>query len=70
MEGGQLKVMLQKPGTLPAESEISLEAFEGWMREQTFDYFLGSFLAILEQSGLVKGLHERHPAMGHDEGRA
>ena len=54
-EGGQLKVMLRtKPGTLPAESEISLEAFEGWMRKQTFGYFLGSFLAILEQSGLVK----------------
>lgn len=54
-EGGQLKVMLRtKPGTLPAESEISPDAFEGWMQKQTFGYFLGSFLAILEQSGLVK----------------
>lgn len=55
-EGDQLKVMLRtNPGTLPAGSEISPDAFEGWMQNQTFGYFLWSFLAILQQSGLVKG---------------
>lgn len=54
-EGSQLKVMMRtKPGTLPAETEISQDAFEGWMQKQTFGYFLGSFLAILQQSGLAK----------------
>lgn len=56
-EGEQFKVMLStRPGTLPAGSEISSDAFESWMQKQTFGYFLGSFLAILQQSGLVKGV--------------
>lgn len=53
-ENDRVKVVMSTtPGTLPAQTEIAAKGFESWMRAQTFGFFLGSFLAILHQSGLA-----------------
>ncbi len=54
-EDGHIKVVMNvTPGVLPVAEELAGERFSVWMDGHTHDFFLRSFLDILEQAGLVE----------------